>query len=711
MNSSRFKKWVDIIRYNGVKPTHTAIEARLISVFNSIWASTYITLFIFSCIIILLLQYVEQIFVFSTLILHVLFWIVRLLIKKGSHHIAKHLFLCTTYVMLIFYDDYFGKQSLTQIYFIAFLPTVLSLFSVKDNKVSIILYTVSPLIILLLSESFTVKWYPLNNSPVLLVQFVRYYNIVMSFSLAVIYSIYIVYVNVLKQSKLLKQKISLQTTLDNAVGAIWSIDKNYNLITLNKQFAEFATATFSVQNLKAGFNIKSFIYDEAYVEVWTQFYEKVFLGESFTEVFKYKDQTFEFKAKPIIDNDCKIIGATFNSRDITRKVDSEKILIEAKQNAEVASEARSRFLSNMSHEIRTPLNGIVGLSNIMLDENHLVEQKKNLETLQELSEHTLQLVNNILDFSKLDAGKTKLDKAPFSLKQLVTQMDSMFSLAAKQKKLELTIEANIVDDVYVKGDAVRLSQVLINLLSNAIKFTEKGNVNLSVMYTDLPESNQCEIKFAVIDTGIGIKNRHIAKIFESFTQADVETTRKFGGTGLGISISDKILQLMNSKLLVDSELNKGSTFYFTVILDKAIKKELNSNQISVGGVIDEKLDIKVLIAEDNMINQKVAKQIIQKWGVTVSVVDNGEQAVNFFKTDMVDIILMDLDMPIMDGYEATALIKHQYPDLPIIALTAASFDDMENFLIKKGFDDVVQKPFLPKTLYFKLVEYKDGVKA
>jgi signal transduction histidine kinase/CheY-like chemotaxis protein len=711
MNSNEFKKWIDIIRYNGVKNTHTAVEVRFISVFNSIWASTYVTLLIFSCITIFLLQYIEPIFVYVAIILHGLFWVVRFLIKNGNLHIAKHLFLGTTYSMLCFFIYYFGKQSLTQIYFIAFLPTVLSLFSVKENKISIGVYTLLPLIISLLFELFTAKWDSISSNSAQLLQFVRYYNIVMSFSLAVVYSIYIVYVNILKQSKLIKQKISLQATLDNAVGAIWSIDKDYNLITLNKQFAEFATATFGIQNLKEGFNIKSFIYDEPYVDVWTKFYGKVFLGESFTEVFQYKSQTFEFKAKPIIGNDSNIIGATFTSRNITKKMDAEKILIEAKQKAEVASEARSRFLSNMSHEIRTPLNGIVGLSNIMLDEPHLEEQKKNLETLQDLSEHTLQLVNNILDFSKLDAGKAKLDKAPFSLKQLVTQMESMFSIVAKQKKLELTIEADMVHDVYVNGDAVRLSQILINLLSNAIKFTEKGGVKLSVGLADLSEKNQYEIKFAVIDTGIGIKNRHITKIFESFTQADVETTRKFGGTGLGISISDKILQLMNSKLLVNSELGKGSTFYFTIVLDKAIEKQLSSNQITVGGVIDEKLDIKVLIAEDNMINQKVAKQIIQKWGVTVSVVDNGEQAVNFFKTDMVDIILMDLDMPIMDGYEATALIKHQYPDLPIIALTAASFDDMENFLIKKGFDDVVQKPFLPKTLYFKLVEYKDGIKA
>ncbi len=710
MKPNGFKKIIDSIRYNGVKPNHLPIEARLISVFNAIWFSTYMAILVFSLITTFFFQYFESVYFVSTIILHVLFWTVRFLIKGGQLHFAKHLFLGTTYTMLIFYNHYFGKQAFTQVYFIAFLPTVLSIFSAKEDRLSIAFYLISPLVILLVAEAYTYNLYPVTAQAATLSTFVRYYNIIMGFLLALIYSIYIVYVNVLKQTKLIRQKISLQTTLDNAVGAIWSIDKNYNLITLNKQFAEFAAVTFGIQNLKAGFNIKSFIYDEAYVEVWTQFYKKVLLGESFTEIFVYKAQTYEFKAKPIMEEDGKIIGATFNSRNITKKVVAEKKLIHAKQNAEVASEARSRFLSNMSHEIRTPLNGIVGLSNIMLDEPHLAEQKKNLETLQELSGHTLQLINNILDFSKLDAGKTKLDNAPFSLKQLVAQMDSMFSLPAKQKNLKLSIEAGMLNDVYVKGDLVRLSQVLINLLSNAIKFTEKGNVILSILPTELAQKNQYEIKFAVKDTGIGIKNRHIAKIFESFTQADVETTRKFGGTGLGISISDKILQLMNSKLLVDSELYKGSTFYFTIVLDKAIEKELNSNQISVGGVIDEKLDIKVLIAEDNMINQKVAKQIIQKWGVTVSVVDNGEQAVNFFKTNMVDIVLMDLDMPVMDGYEATALIKQQYPNLPIIALTAASFDDMENFLIKKGFDDVVQKPFLPKTLYFKLSEYKDGVK-
>ena len=338
----------------------------------------------------------------------------------------------------------------------------------------------------------------------------------------------------------------------------------------------------------------------------------------------------------------------------------------------------------------------------MLDEVYLPEQQKHFETLKNLSDHTLGVVNNILDISKIDAEKTILTDNRFHLILFAKKIQSIFENSANHKKIDFSIEIYGDADIFLKGDEIKLSQVLINLIGNSIKFTEKGFTKLIITIKEnIQEDSITKVHFSVTDSGIGIHKKHQEKIFESFTQADENTTRKFGGTGLGITISEKILHLMSSKLHVESELGKGSTFWFEVALKKS--SFIPKNRVDIKTNKDYSLpNTRILLAEDNKINQIVAKRFLEKWNAIVTIAENGKEAVNSTLAHEYDIILMDLDMPIMDGYEATALIKQRNATIPIIALTAASFENMQEYLVKKGFVDVVQKPFMPDEFYKKL---------
>ena len=387
------------------------------------------------------------------------------------------------------------------------------------------------------------------------------------------------------------------------------------------------------------------------------------------------------------------------------------MLLRAKKAAEDADRAKARFISNMSHEIRTPLNGIIGTARILQDEDNLPAQIPHLKTLEDLSEHTVQIVNNILDFAKIEAGKAELESKRFNIYRFTQKMKSIFSGTAQLKGLKFIIETTGKTDVFVKGDEVRLSQVLINLLGNAFKFTETGSVTLKVNVHEHPEKKHYKVRFCVTDTGIGIKNEHAGRIFESFTQADANTTRRFGGTGLGLSIANKIVSLMGGKLEVESTPNKQTSFSFEVKLhmSSAIKEQQPFTAIPVS---KNSKPLYILLAEDNKVNQLVgSRKILEKWKHHIIVANNGKEAVDYItKTDF-DVVLMDLDMPVMDGYEATEIIRHEKPFLPVIALTAASFEDMNSFLAKKGFVNVVQKPFAPEDLLSKITAATDKLYA
>ena len=388
--------------------------------------------------------------------------------------------------------------------------------------------------------------------------------------------------------------------------------------------------------------------------------------------------------------------------DITEIKVAEFEIIKAKERAEKAAMVKSRFLSNMSHELRTPLNGIIGTSNILLQEDYLETQRPYLDVLKYSSEHMLQLVNDILDFSKLEAGKMEMENNSFNLKHFLQKSINPFVNSTNNSQVQYILEIDEALDTNIICDEMRLNQVLNNLLSNAKKFTESGNITLTARI-EINKSQSLVVYFSVRDTGIGIAPAKIRQIFESFTQADTETTRKYGGTGLGLAISKHIVEKMGGELKVQSEPSKGSEFYFMIEMkvDKVQKAYVNEEKlkdlINLAGV-------RILIAEDNPINMIVAKRFLQKWNVSVDEAVNGRIAVELFEKNEYDLLLIDLEMPEMDGAQAVAAIRKLNADIPIVAFTAAVYEDMYADLLHKGFTDFIPKPFRPEELHKKILQ-------
>jgi PAS domain S-box-containing protein len=398
--------------------------------------------------------------------------------------------------------------------------------------------------------------------------------------------------------------------------------------------------------------------------------------------------------------------ATFIVRDISERKQREADLIKARENAEEASMARQRFLSVMSHEIRTPLNGIIGTANLLAQEDPREDQKEYLETLVFSGNHLLSLINDILDFSKIEANKIEFERLDFNLKELVSGVLKIFDYKAADKGISLTAELDTQIPTFLKGDTVRLNQILTNLIGNAIKFTEKGEVKVLVKTKNLSESS-ITCKFEIIDTGIGIPQDKIHTIFDLFSQADTNTTRKFGGTGLGLAITQKLIELQRGKINVQSEVGHGSNFTFELTFNRSSKK-IEPNSTTVDNL--KSLEgMKVLLVEDNKINQMIATKFLMRWNAQVTLAENGLEALERVQQQKHDIVLMDLQMPLMDGYEAAAQIRKldgiHYQKIPIIALTASALIEVKEGITRAGMNDIVSKPFIPDELNNKIFEY------
>lgn len=381
--------------------------------------------------------------------------------------------------------------------------------------------------------------------------------------------------------------------------------------------------------------------------------------------------------------------------DISEKKQAEKEMLEAKEQALQLSEAKEMFLSVMSHEIRTPLNAVIGMSHLLLENDPKPSQVNDLNILKFSGENLLHIINDILDFTKIETGNLQLEKIPFSLQTLANDIVNSLHVNANKNgnQLLLNFDENIPKQVL--GDKTRLYQILMNLLGNALKFTDHGIVELDMKLQE-NRDHQVLIEFNVVDNGIGIPKDKQSYIFDSFTQAKTDISRKYGGTGLGLAITKKLLKLHNSEIEVESTEGEGTTFTFIIALDKVSRDKQDA---TLANPNDAFLGKKVLVVDDNDINILIATRILTKWGVEVQAASNGHQAIEKVLNNTFDLIFMDIRMPGIDGYETTSIIRNlegeYYQSVPIFALTASSLHEEKSMFKACGMNGHLMKPFNP----------------
>lgn len=509
-----------------------------------------------------------------------------------------------------------------------------------------------------------------------------------------------------------QQNRRLASFVKSAPAAVAMLDKNMNYLAHSKRWVR----VFEIDEIdivgKNHYEVTNT------TEELRSRHKRVLAGETIKrdeELFHKKDGSdlwLKWEIRPWFDDQDEIGGVIMYAVDISPTKQQQLELKIAKEKAESASQAKANFLSAMSHEIRTPLNAVIGMSHLLMQENPREDQRQGLEIIRFSGDNLLSLVNDILDYNKIEAGKVELEEIGFDLKKLINNVRLAQNLKAEEKGIELALSYDDKLPTGFLGDPSRLSQVFNNLLSNAIKFTKEGSVQ--IIAKALEHSNEhAKIYIEVKDTGMGISQENLQKIFDRFTQAERHITRNFGGTGLGLSITKKLLEVMGSEIHVKSTPGKGTSFYFELALP-VTQVSSNTNVRAVGselGTTDEEPEMKILLVEDNPTNQLVASKFLKNWGMEVSIANDGEEAVEMIRSQSYDLVLMDLQMPKKDGFTASMEIREiegaYFKNVPILALTASSDNETAMKIKDFGMTDIIFKPFHPKDLHRKIIRYRN----
>lgn len=430
-----------------------------------------------------------------------------------------------------------------------------------------------------------------------------------------------------------------------------------------------------------------------------------------SEIINYKADGSEFwkemNITPLFAPDGKVTHYVSIERDVTERKNAEQELLLAKKQADAAREAQQLFLANISHEIRTPMNAVIGMTHFLMESNPNPEQTDYLQALKFSADNLLALINDVLDFSKIEAGQLILEQTNFDLRALLQDVTQTFRFKMKQNA-DVLVHESIAPNIpkLLLGDPMRLTQILNNLLGNAGKFTEKGDISLAANILEVPGSDRCWVGINIKDTGIGMSQITMDSIYDKFKQADASTSRRYGGTGLGLAIVKELVDLHGGKISVESTVGKGTTFSVVLPFAHAVANEVEMaldasediNQL-VSNTIRQS---KILVVEDNPMNQKLIRLILEQWGCDYRLAENGRIALDFVQNGSFDIVLMDIQMPVMDGYETTKAIRamegNANQHIPIIALSATTVNSEKDKIFAAGMDSFLSKPFTPNKL-------------
>ncbi|MDD3722178.1 MAG: PAS domain S-box protein [Lutibacter sp.] len=516
-------------------------------------------------------------------------------------------------------------------------------------------------------------------------------------------------VDITKWKKAKETKIQFDTILNSVESMLMVCDKEGNIIYASPAVEKMLG--YKVKDIMGNKWWKlTYENQQEAQQVKNAIYNYVFFNKrDYTDITKRKIKTANGDYKWIEWQLSKGTNGSYISigTDITQRIATEFELKQAKEIAEESLKVKNEFLANMSHEIRTPLNAVIGFTDLLLETQLNPEQRSHLETMRNSGEILLSLINNVLDLSKLESEKLKIEEIPFNLHKSFNTILKLMKLRADEKGISLDLKIEPNTPFLVIGDPTRLEQILLNLIGNAIKFTNKGSVQVTLK--QLAETTDTsEIYFEVRDTGIGIVSNKINTVFGAFSQAKSDTSRIYGGTGLGLTIVKKLVGLLNGEIKVESKFGQGSVFKITIPFKKDLEN-VNLEEEEKDFSMEIPLELSILLVEDNKTNQLLAKTRLERWKCKVDIANNGIEGVKKAQQKMYDLILMDIQMPVMDGYEATKIIKNDISKraskVPIIAMTAYATNADIKQAKDSGMDDYIFKPFKSKELYKILEKY------